>query len=140
MSSFRFAALVAALSAGGAATLTVTACSSSPPATSEDAGVADSTGAPACPADLPSTCPTPAPTWSGQVQGIVNTRCGKCHGDGGTQASDIFLGSYGAVYSERGSALSQVYGCRMPPATEPQPTLAEREALLGWFVCGAQNN
>jgi hypothetical protein len=74
------------------------------------------------------------------VQSIIASRCGSCHYDGGQQAADMNLGSYDAVFQERSTVLSQIYNCRMPPAGEPKPTVAEREAMLGWFVCGAPNN
>jgi hypothetical protein len=35
---------------------------------------------------------------------------------------------------------SMVFTCRMPPADQPQPTPAERQALLGWIVCEAPDN
>jgi hypothetical protein len=36
--------------------------------------------------------------------------------------------------------LNQVYACNMPPGSAAQPTVQEREALLGWLVCGAPQN
>jgi hypothetical protein len=135
------AALVAALLAGAA--LVVPACSSSPQGASpSDAGVDAEDAAPfVCPTnDVPKTCPSPAPSWSADVQPILAARCWSCHADGGVAVQDMDLGSYASVYGGRTTVLSQVYGCRMPPSGEPQLTPAERATVLGWFACGAPND
>jgi hypothetical protein len=95
--------------------------------------------APQCPNDLPGSCPSPAPSWSQTVQPVIQNRCQRCHSPTGT-AKNRLLQSYSDVYAQRSSVLNRVYACTMPPGGEPQPTTAEREALLGWLVCGAPNN
>ena len=97
--------------------------------------------APVCPHDLPSACPSPAPSWSADVGGIVASVCGQCHTDGGVEQSSFDFSTYQDVYMERGSMLDQVYACAMPPSDAGVTlSLEEREALLGWLVCNAPNN
>jgi hypothetical protein len=109
--------------------------SSVPPAT-DAAGEASST----CPSDLPAACPSPAPGYDASVGPLLAGRCGGCHGDGGIEVNQHDLRTYDAVYRQRSSVLTQVYGCLMPPADAAPLTPGERAALLGWLVCGAPNN
>jgi hypothetical protein len=105
-----------------------------------DAPVGDS--ASACPNVLPATCPSPEPSYEDDVLPILEQRCYTCHADAGptTSGSGIDFGSYANVYQLRGDILSQVNDCRMPPATAPQPTIAQRTTLLGWLKCEAPDN
>lgn len=106
-----------------------------------DASVDGDAAAPACPHDLPASCPSPAPSWSadGGVQGIVNERCVPCHQPGGL-AFDRPFTTYAGVYKIHGDVLSQVYSCYMPPPDAGALDDAQRQALLGWLVCGAPQN
>ncbi|HET6982969.1 MAG TPA: hypothetical protein VFI53_12560 [Myxococcaceae bacterium] len=92
-----------------------------------------------CPNDLPASCPSPSPSYQTTVAPIINLRCVTCHSPGGQEASRP-LQTYSQVYSERSAVLNQVYACNMPPGSAAQPTEQEREALLGWLVCGAPQN
>jgi len=92
-----------------------------------------------CPHDLPATCPSPAPSYSGEVKALIDTYCADCHRPGG-QAADRPLDTYAATFTRRSAVLNQTYACAMPPPEFPQPTEAERVQLLGWLVCGAPNN
>jgi hypothetical protein len=92
-----------------------------------------------CPNDLPASCASPAPSYQAKVAPIINLRCITCHSPGGQEASRP-LQTYSQVYSERSAVLDQVYACNMPPVSAAQPTEQEREALLGWLVCGAPQN
>jgi uncharacterized membrane protein len=92
-----------------------------------------------CPNDLPPSCPSAAPSYQAAVSPIINLRCVTCHSPGGQEASRP-LQTYSQVYSERSAVLNQVYACNMPPGSAAQPTAQEREALLGWLVCGAPQN
>jgi len=95
--------------------------------------------APNCPSDIPSVCPTPAPSWDGGVEALIAARCGICHKPGGL-AFDKPFSNYADVYSYRGEMLDQVYSCYMPPPDGGTLAPSERQQLLGWFVCGAPNN
>jgi hypothetical protein len=99
-----------------------------------DAGVA------ACAYDLPDGCPSPPPSWSNEVQPIVDRTCNECHGDGGVQQHVLDFTTYSSVYRNRGSILAQFYTCKMPPPDAAAPRPQERQALLGWLVCNAPNN
>ncbi len=99
-------------------------------------GAADS-----CPNDEPAACPSPAPSFSGQVQAIFQTKCGACHAPGGVKADTPLL-TYAQVSpaGTRTSILTRIERCEMPQAGAPQLTPAERAALLGWLVCHGPNN
>lgn len=99
-----------------------------------DMAVADN-----CPNDLPAACPTPAPSWDGGVQALIEARCVVCHQAGGLAFDKPFT-DYAEVYASRGVMLDQVYSCYMPPPDAGQLDPSERQELLGWFVCGAPNN
>jgi hypothetical protein len=90
-----------------------------------------------CPRDLPMSCPSPTPSYAGQVSQIIANRCLSCHTPGGPGAS-VPLASWTQVNSRFSSVLDQVYACRMPQDAG-LPT-DERQALLGWLVCMAPNN
>ncbi len=95
------------------------------------------------PEDVPSSCPTPAPTYSQDVLPILERTCLPCHSP---QWPDEFnppdLAGYDRVYEMRGTVQYSIAGCWMPdeaaggvPLTEP-----ERQAIMGWIVCGAPDD
>lgn len=93
-----------------------------------------------CPQDLPATCPTPTPSFAGEVDPIIVRRCGGCHLDGGVAQPTRDFTTYDDIFRQRSPILNQVYSCNMPPPDAGQPTAEERAALLGWLVCKAPNN
>ncbi len=93
---------------------------------------------PSCPNDLPASCPSDAAGWSATVEPLIEQRCWACHGSGQLTGHD--LSSYPLVSAQRSAVLNQVYRCAMPPPDAGQLDGAQRKALLGWLVCGAQNN
>ena len=101
--------------------------------------VPDMAVASSCPNDLPAACPTPAPSWDGGVQALIDDKCGGCHQPGGLAFDKPFT-DYAHVYQYRGVMLDQVYSCYMPPPDAGQLDPSQRQELLGWFVCGAPNN
>jgi hypothetical protein len=94
-----------------------------------------------CPNDLPSACPTPAPSWDadGGVSALIADHCVECHRAGGL-AFDKPFSDYAHVYQYRSAILNQVYSCYMPPPDAGTLASSERRLLLGWLVCGAPNN
>jgi hypothetical protein len=102
-----------------------------PPVTPRDAG--------SCPNDLPKACPSPQPSYAKDVAPIIEARCTGCHAPNRQEAS-ILLTDYDHVNKVKSEVLTNLYGCRMPPDGEPAPTEEERQAILGWLVCGAPNN
>ena len=96
--------------------------------------------APACPNDLPSGCPAPAPSYRTEVAPLFQGRCFPCHGPGGVAQPKHDFTSYAVIHDQRSKILNQVYNCRMPPAQVPAPTMSERTTLLDWLVCGAPDN
>jgi uncharacterized membrane protein len=91
-----------------------------------------------CPNDLPASCPTDAAGYAATIAPLLADRCVACHSPGGT--STHYLQTYADVSNLAGPVLDQVYACRMPPAGYPALTDTERQALLGWLVCGAPDN
>ena len=92
-----------------------------------------------CPSDLPASCPSPAPGFAVDAFPAIQSRCTGCHSPTGIEANRAYT-SYQQIFSQRAAILHQLYACRMPPATAPQPTAEERQALLAWLVCGAPND
>jgi hypothetical protein len=97
----------------------------------------------ACPRDLPTSCPTPAPSYSGQVAPIIKSKCAACHAPGGVEAKTP-LQTYDQVArlktASGNEVLNQVYNCVMPQVGAPQLMSDERQALLEWCICGDPNN
>jgi uncharacterized membrane protein len=86
--------------------------------------------------DVANTCPSPAPTYSVDVAPIIERRCLQCHAPGGQQAVVPFQ-TYDQVQARSAGIKVWLGSCLMPPADQPQPTLEERRAVLGWIACGA---
>jgi hypothetical protein len=123
----------------------LTACSDGAPAAPDvpdavalpsDAGASDDVP---CTIVLP-TCPASPPSWSGQVQAIVNRFCGGCHEDGGIEQPQFDFSTYADVHHVFGPMLDQVYGCNMPPGDAAAMAPADQLALLQWLVCAAPDN
>lgn len=96
---------------------------------------------------VPSACPTPAPSWKGEVYGLFQTYCTQCHGAGGVAANVVPMAIYQDVFANRTRIWSAVYRCSMPGGQDagvaPQafPSLAERQAMITWAdLCGAPDN
>lgn len=96
-------------------------------------------GGSGCPNDLPASCPSPAPGWAQNIAPLIEARCATCHAPGGVAASTP-LTSYAEVFSRKGAVLNQIHACKMPQASAPQLSAAERAAVQEWLVCGASND
>jgi hypothetical protein len=107
------------------------ACGGSSPAT--DAGAIT------CDRQAPASCPAPAPSYARDVAPLIASHCVGCHGPGGIEQM-MALGSYGGLVARRGTLLSQIYSCQMPPADAGALPAAEGDIILAWLVCGAPNN
>jgi hypothetical protein len=119
-----------------AALVVLAACTSSSGGSSSSGS---SSGATTCPDDLPAACPTNAPTYTTDIAPIVQASCTPCHAPGGTESGRL-LTTYAGISAQSGSALNQVYACRMPPLGSPRLSAADRTALMAWLVCGAPND
>ncbi len=102
-------------------------------------GDAGGGGGTSCPNDLPPSCPSPAPGWAQDVAPVIEARCATCHAKGGV-AADKPLTTYAEVFSRKGAVLNQIHACKMPQASAPQLSAAERAAVQEWLVCGASND
>lgn len=95
-------------------------------------------GAGSCPSDLPQSCPADAATYKATIAPLIEDKCLDCHATGGVGGK--VLETWDDVHSQRSEVLNQVYACRMPQPGAAPLTAAERQELLGWLVCGAQDN
>ena len=86
-------------------------------------------------------CPSPAPSFSAQVQPIIDQHCNACHITGGA-APDRLLTTYAEVFKYWMPSFTAVYSCIMPPAADvvDQLSPSDRQTLLQWLACGAPNN
>jgi hypothetical protein len=106
-------------------------------------------GAPCAQSDVPQSCPTPVPSFAGQVAGIFASRCAACHAPAGVEASkpyqtyDQIVGPKSATFPDGANVihlLTQIRACRMPQPGAPPLTSDEGKTLQGWLYCGAPNN
>ena len=87
----------------------------------------------------PASCPSSNPTYASDVAPVLFQYCVSCHGPGGS-VSNKPLDSYPAVKALSGTVKNVMAACTMPPSSAAQPSAAERDTVLGWIACGAQDN
>jgi hypothetical protein len=93
-----------------------------------------------CPNDLPPSCPSAVPSFSRDIQPLMQGQCGTCHSATGTAPDHLFL-TYTDAFSQRSAFLNQVYSCKMPPPDAVEGfSVHSRELVLTWLVCNAPNN
>jgi mono/diheme cytochrome c family protein len=113
-------------------------------ACSDDAGRGE--GFPGGEAGVVEACPTdsiecpdtePAPTYTDDVAPLLDAHCTGCHGPGG-ENEDVPLTSYRLIATDKTAktAISDVLGCKMPPAPLPRLDAAERQTLVCWLARG----
>jgi hypothetical protein len=122
-----------ALGIVGIAALVVAGCGETNGTTAGGGGAG---GASSCPNDLPASCPSPAPGWANDVADVIAARCATCHVKGGA-AADKPLTDHAEVFARKGTVLSQIHACKMPPEGATALTTSERLAIEAWLVCGA---
>jgi cytochrome c5 len=109
--------------------------------TSADKGAVASTNEAieGCNAIDASACPDPGPSFSKDIQPLLDRDCNTCHAPGSTLWPLI---GYENVQDWAYSILLAVEGCTMPPADGGTPPLSsqDRAVLVGWIACGANNN
>jgi hypothetical protein len=91
-----------------------------------------------CPRVLP-TCTSTPPSYTNTIGPLVHERCVGCHFPGSTVTRGD-LTTYSNVFALRGTVLTQVYSCAMPPLYATPLSPEERTELLTWLECGAPNN
>jgi uncharacterized membrane protein len=102
-------------------------------------GCGSGPGTSSCPNQTSPSCPTPAPSYAGEVSAIIASQCAVCHAPGGMEAT-MPLTTDAQIQSRAGAMLGQVFNCLMPPAGAAPLDDAQRQALLGWLACGAPMN
>ncbi len=90
----------------------------------------------ACPDDMLTACPSPAPGFAADAAPILRAHCVKCHAPGGMEP-DLPFQTYDQIAPVAGDINLQLQLCLMPPPPEAPLSLAERRTLFGWIVCGA---
>jgi mono/diheme cytochrome c family protein len=96
------------------------------------------------PVDIPATCPSPPPSYKDTIAFLVADYCAKCHSPGGAESGKDFT-TYQGLANEHVTVTYVVGLCPssmgMPPPGYPQPTAAQRLALVTWAdPCRAPNN
>lgn len=134
----------------GAALWTILAAAASVAACSTSSGGGAEAGPP--PQDCstlvaPSSCPTPAPSWHGEVQQLFHAYCLQCHGTGAVAYDIVPMQTYQDVANNRTRIWEATYTCSMPGGEDAgvsplaYPTIAERATMIAWAdACGAPNN
>jgi hypothetical protein len=92
---------------------------------------------PTCRSDLP-VCPATPPSYANDVAPLIQADCYPCHGPGGSESNKTPLSSYSQVFGLRGSVLTQIYQCKMPPTGALGDP--DRQTILEWLECNAPNN
>lgn len=94
---------------------------------------------------LPGDCVPDRQVWESGVSDVVAARCGTCHGETPIYGAAHTLTDYDSLLSgPPGSRLVDRLYARvdvgtMPPRSQPLLTLHDREALLSWASCRAEN-
>jgi hypothetical protein len=92
-------------------------------------------GSEVCETTLPTSCPSPAPTYEQDVATIIEARCSSCH-DGRGEQWPLVDYSHTADWSNEIRAM--VADCSMPPPDSGVLMLnSERQVILDWVRCGA---
>ncbi len=92
---------------------------------------ASDAGAGSCPMQMPSGCPS----WTNDVQPIINARCVACHMPGGAGSSKFDYTTYEGVRKAGTDLAVRVESCAMPPADAAPLTPIERGTLFSWVEC-----
>jgi hypothetical protein len=88
---------------------------------------------------IPDACQTPVPSWSKDIQPIVDQACAPCHFPGGQALKQVpYDYTTYEGFRRAGSTLaSQLFSCAMPQEGGKAPlTTAEGDTILNWYVCG----
>ena len=97
-----------------------------------------------CDTTFDTFCDEATPSWSTQVQPIVQQYCTECHTDGGPGESLFNATSYKTIHSGAAAMVQAVNNCSMPnldaspPA--PLPSDEQRQTLITWIACGSPEN
>jgi hypothetical protein len=96
-----------------------------------------------CPGnEVPTACPSPAPSFTTDVLPVIQATCQNCHAPGG-QEEIIPLVTYDDVRGRITTVIQQLRNCLMPLAGNGNPTITpkQRQTLIAWSTaCGAMND
>jgi hypothetical protein len=106
----------------------------------DDADASGDAPAQSCPFVLPRACPATVPSFATDIAPLIARRCRPaCHDPGGISEVQA-LTTHAQVFSRRGTVLTQVLYCKMPPPGFPALPPEEGAQLLDWLICGSPNN
>jgi hypothetical protein len=98
------------------------------------------------PVDSPTACPSPPPSYNGEIKFVVANYCAsaECHAPGGAASAQDFT-TYQGLFRVHLTIAMQVGGCPsnggMPPVDSRQLTAAQRLDLITWVsACKAVDN
>jgi hypothetical protein len=101
------------------------------------------------PNDVPSACPSPAPSYATDVLPVLQSSCLLCHSptepDGGANPQYISpynFSTYSLQFANKGTFLTEIEACLMPNLDAGAAPIdeADRLTLMDWLICGAPNN
>ncbi|MFT7519531.1 MAG: hypothetical protein ACI9MC_001673, partial [Kiritimatiellia bacterium] len=95
--------------------------------------------------DTPAECLPLESAFDTNVRPIIQSRCSRCHGEEPDFGAPFSLLDYPSlIEGEPGRRVvdrmvDRLIDGSMPPATEPVPSHAELDTLVGWASCGTQH-
>jgi len=102
-----------------------------------------------CPDGGPTSCQNPAPSYSNQVQYIIEANCFLCHnpafGPDQSQSPPLRNGNYSDILASSPDSQGMLQNCEMPPLDDPSHpwfpiSPDERAILLNWLACKSPDN
>ena len=90
---------------------------------------------------MPTSCPSPPPSWKSEVAPLIEKYCFGCHGPGGVETPKENFTTYQDVAMRHVDIAFQLGDCAMPQADAGQPTDSERATIFVWAsLCRYPNN
>ncbi|HYP91008.1 MAG TPA: hypothetical protein VEQ59_22740 [Polyangiaceae bacterium] len=82
-------------------------------------------------------CAPGDPSYTAQVQPLVDRYCSSCHSPNGDAGEEHDFTHFETLQAQRRLVSARLRFHSMPPRTSPQPALAEAALLVHWADCGA---
>ena len=88
-------------------------------------------------AEAARSCAPGDPSYTAQVQPLVERYCSSCHSPGGDAGEEHDFTHFETLHAQRRLVSARLRYHSMPPRTSPQPQLAESALIAHWADCGA---
>jgi hypothetical protein len=90
---------------------------------------------------MPTSCPSPPPSWKNEVAPLIEKYCFGCHGPAGVETPKENFTTYEGVAMRHPDVAFVLGDCLMPLADAGQPTDSERATMFVWAsLCRYPNN